>query len=156
MDYKISKALFCVHDDTKAKKSHLIYLRDNTFEIPTKNYNEFLKNFTNDNRIEKCKQWMILKAYINRIVAGETVSDAADNLIGSRRSLSKWKDLFVEKDMFNCDIGKGLLFSNTIYFSNNDYLLLSKRSVRSYSMSLMTMDLYYEMLKNGVKLHSFE
>ena len=156
-DKLITRALLTLTDNTSTKTSHLIHSCTQTYEIPTKAYTEVLKNSDSKDPMEikdRQEQWMILKSFLDEVSTGKTVKAAADDLIKGPTSLVDWKEFFVKNNVFNSEIGNATTFSNYIFKVNNDWLLLSARSVRSKNMSLKTLMLYYEMIDNGLKVDS--
>ncbi len=139
------KALLCQNDNSNNKMGHLTKLENSgAYSFCVRGFEKLLGNDyeIDDQRI----RWLIFKALIDELDLSDLKASLIANITKNRSALNGWKRMFVDEDLFNIDMDNNCQFSNCIYITkDNTVLLLTKGSERSRSGELYAVRLYRDL-----------
>ncbi len=145
LKFKFEKALLCQKDDTRSQMSHLTKL-DNSraYSFCLKGFDKLLGNSSDFD--EQLAKWDIFRRLVDQISVTDIEESLNTVIANGIENLDGWKKVFVMEDLYDVDMGKGTIFSNSIYIAKDKtILLLTKNSERSISGELNTVRLYKEL-----------
>ena len=156
------KALLCMNDPTTNNTGHLLKQSNakSSWGFCRSEYRNLLSNKT---EIVKSKKQSIIVSLMKTLNTKEEISDQLERIIANYGGMTligkdAWKKAFIDYDLFGKKIADNaeVYFSNCIHLgkNNTEVLLLGGTTVRSYSMELNTLILYYDLIKNGAASNS--